>query len=63
MSCVVLSLKVPVAVNCCGPPSDTDGFAGVMAIETKVPLLMVSVVVPLTPDADAEIVTEPLRLP
>jgi len=63
MSWVVLSLKIPVAVNCCGGPIGTDGLAGVIAIETKVPLLMVSVVLPVTPEAEAEIVTVPLRLP
>ena len=33
--CVLLSLKVPVAVNCCVPPAATDGYAGVTWIETK----------------------------
>ena len=60
---MVLSLKVPVAVNCWGAPSGTDEFAGVMAIETKLPLLMVSVVLPVTPEAEAETVTVPLRFP
>ena len=46
-----------------GGPIGTDGLAGVIAIETKVPLLMVSVVLPVTPEAEAEIVTVPLRLP
>ena len=63
MSCVVLSLNVPVAVNCCGAPRGTDGFAGAMAIETSEPLLMVNVVVPVTPAAETVIVDEPLRLP
>ena len=63
MSCVVLSLKLPIAVNCGGAPSGTDGFAGAMAIETSEPLLMVSVVVPVTPEADAEMVADPLRFP
>ena len=33
---VLLSLYVPVAVNCCGKPLATEGFAGVTAIEVKV---------------------------
>src|ERR1700719_1254331 len=33
---VLLSLYVPVAVNCCGTPLATEGFAGVTAIEVKV---------------------------
>ena len=36
MSCVELSLNVPVAVNCCVFPAATDGFAGVTAIEVRV---------------------------
>src|SRR5258708_9389037 len=34
--CVVPSLYVPVAVNCCFPPATTDGFAGVSAIDVSV---------------------------
>ena len=45
--CVVPSLNVPVAVNCCVPPFATDGFAGVMAIDTSVAAVTVSVVLPL----------------
>src|ERR1700687_4306651 len=33
--CVLASLYVPVAVNCCAVPGATDGFAGVNAIETS----------------------------
>jgi len=63
MSCVVPSLKVPVAVNCSIAPRLTDGEAGVRAIEVSVPLPTVSVVVPVTPDAVAEMVTLPAFLP
>src|SRR6202035_2575853 len=45
--CVVPSLKVPVAVNCCGPPFGTEGFAGVTAIDTSVADVTVSVVLPV----------------
>src|SRR5262245_52180026 len=34
-SAVELSLKVPVAVNCCGKPSASVGAAGVTAIDTS----------------------------
>ncbi len=63
MSCVLLSLKVPVAVNCCGPPAEAVGFAGVTTSEIRVPVPTVRVVVPVTPDAVAEIVTDPPFLP
>lgn len=36
MSCVVLSEKAPVAVNCSVWPIATDGFVGVTAIVTRV---------------------------
>lgn len=38
MSCVVPSLKVPAAVNCCVVPNAAVGAAGVIARETKVPV-------------------------
>ena len=39
---------MPVAVNCWFVPNAIDGFAGVMAIETRAALVTVSVVDPLT---------------
>jgi len=39
------------------------GFAGVTTSETSVPVPTVRVVVPVTPDAVAEIVTDPPFLP
>jgi hypothetical protein len=63
MSWVLASLKVPVAVNCCRVPAAAEGFAGVTASETKVPVPTVSVVVPITPEAVAEMVTDPPFLP
>ena len=62
-SCVLLSLKVPVAVNCCVLPTVTDGFTGEIAMDCRVPVPIVSVVVPVTPEAVAEIVGVPLFLP
>src|SRR6202030_802743 len=45
--CVIQSLTVPVAVNCCVPPFGTEGFAGVTAIDTSVAAVTVSVVLPV----------------
>src|SRR5207247_9688111 len=47
-SCVVLSLKVPVAVNCCFVPFAMLGFVGVTAIVDRVAAVTVSVVLPET---------------
>ena len=58
-SAVVLSPYVPVAVNCCGVPFVTEGFAGVTAIEISVGPLTVSSVVPLTLPMAAVIVVGP----
>src|SRR5579859_4872183 len=35
MSCVLLSLYLPVALNCCVSPLGTDGVAGVTVIDTR----------------------------
>src|SRR5208282_4375088 len=45
--CVLPSLYVPVAVNCCVAPAAIEAFAGVTAIETSVGAVTVSVVEPL----------------
>src|SRR5208283_5006973 len=34
--CLLPSLKVPVAVNCCWVPAAIDGLAGVTATDTRV---------------------------
>jgi hypothetical protein len=47
-SCVLPSLKVPVAVNCCVAPRTTVGVGGFIAIETSVTGLTTSVADPLT---------------
>jgi hypothetical protein len=44
--CWLLSVYVPVAVNCSGVPTSTDGFAGVRLIETKAAAVTESVVLP-----------------
>lgn len=63
MSCVLASLKVPVAVNGCKVPAAAVEFAGVTTSETRVPVPTVRVVVPVMPEALAEIVTDPPFLP
>ena len=63
MSCVLASLKVPVAVNGCKVPAAAVEFAGAMTSETRVPVPTVSVVVPVMPEALAEMVTDPPFLP
>jgi hypothetical protein len=63
ISCVLPSLKVPVAANCCVVPADAVGAAGVIASESSVPVPTVRFVVPVMPDAVAEIVTVPPFLP
>lgn len=63
MSCVLPSLKVPVAVNCCMVPALAVAGFGVTASDTSVPVPTVRVVVPLTPEADAVIVAVPPFFP
>jgi len=59
MSCVLLSLNVPVAVNCFVVPTAMLEFAGVTAIETRVAEVTVSVAVPLIPAEVAVMVAVP----
>ncbi len=63
MSCVLASLKVPMAANCCTVPAAAVGVSGVRATDTSVPVPAVSEVVPVTPEAVAEMVTAPPFLP
>jgi hypothetical protein len=67
MSCVVASLKVPVAVNCCCTPNGIDAPAGVTTRETRVALVTVRDAVPVTvPDGavfEAVTVTVPAATP
>jgi hypothetical protein len=57
MSCVLLSLKVPVAVNCLVVLVGIVEFAGVTAMETKVAAVTVRDAVPLTdPDVAVTVV-------
>jgi hypothetical protein len=56
--CVLPSVYVPVAVNCCVFPWAIDEAAGLSAIETSVGAVTVSIVEPLTePDVAVIVVT------
>jgi len=57
--CVLLSVNVPVAVNCWLVPFAIDGAAGVTAIETSTAEVTVSVVDPLTEPVVAVIAAVP----
>jgi hypothetical protein len=63
MSCVLVSLKVPVAVNCFVVPAAMLELAGVTAIETRLAPVTVSVVVPLTDPLMTVIVVLPTPAP
>jgi len=57
--CVVLSEKVPVAVNCWVTPTGIEGLAGVIAMESSVAAVTVMVVLLLLPPKLAVIVELP----
>ena len=57
---MLLSLKVPVAVNCLVVPTAMLEFAGVTAIETRVAALTLREAVPVTPPEAAVIVVLPI---
>ena len=59
-SSVLLSLKVPVAVNCFVVPTAMLEFAGVTAIDTNVALFTLSEAVPVTEPEIALIVPDPV---
>jgi methylglyoxal synthase len=61
--CVVPSLNVPVAVNCCVAPLAIEGFAGVTAIDCNVAAVTVSKVEPLIEEDVAVIVEVPTPAP
>ena len=62
-SCVLLSLKVPVAVNCRVVPTAVVELAGVTAIETKLALVTVSDAEPLMEPDVAVMVVVPVPTP
>jgi hypothetical protein len=59
-SCVVLSVKVPMAVNCCVVPKAMEKLFGVTAMETSAAALTVSVVEPCTEPEIAVMVADPV---
>lgn len=59
-SCVLASLKVPVAVNCFVVPTAMLEFAGVTAIDTNVAPSTLSEAVPVTEPESALIVVDPV---
>ena len=61
MSVIVPSLNKPVAENCCDDCADVIvGLLGLISIEVRGELVIVTVVEPLTPSWLAEIVAEPV---
>jgi hypothetical protein len=62
-SCVLPSVNVPVAVNCCVVPNAIDGVAGVTANDISVAAVTVSVVDPLTPPTLAVMFALPTPAP
>ena len=63
MSCVLPSLNEPTAANCCVLPALHVGSAGETASDCNVPVPIVRVVVPFTPEAEAVMVTDPCFFP
>lgn len=59
MSCVLLSLKLPVAVNCFVVPTAMLEFAGVTAMDTKAAEVTITDAVPLIPPEVAVMVAVP----
>jgi hypothetical protein len=62
-SCVLLSVKVPVAVKPCVNPLARIGLDGVMAMLTNSAAVTLSVADPLIAPEDAVIIAEPICVP
>jgi len=62
-SCVLPSVKVPVAANCCVVPAAIDGSGGEMEIETNAAWVTVSSVEPVTDPDVALMLAVPLPNP
>ena len=60
MSCIVLSVKIPMAVNCWFIPCAMLGFGGDTVIETRAEAVTVSEVKPETLPEVAVIAVEPI---
>src|SRR3984885_11359397 len=63
MFCVLPSLYVPVAKNCCVVPATTEGFVGAIAIDCNVAAVTVRTVEPVIDDDVAVIVEVPTPAP
>ena len=63
ISCVVLSVKVPMAANCCCVPFTMPGFGGVTVMDTRAAAVTVSVVEPETLPRVAMTLVEPAATP
>ena len=63
MFCMLPSLYVPVAENCCVVPATIEAFVGVIAIDCKVAAVTVSTVEPVIDDDVAVIVEVPTPAP
>jgi len=63
MSCELPSLNVPIAANCCVLPRLHVTVAGEIASDVSVPVPTPRVVLPVTPDGVAVIVTDPPFFP
>ena len=64
ITCVELSLYVPVATNCCVAPFAIDGLTGVTAIDTSVAAVTVSTSTgEVTPDSAAVMLLVPTPTP
>lgn len=61
-SCVLLSLKVPVARNCWVVPKGREAFAGVTAMDCRVAAVTLIVVLPLIDPRVAVIWAEPVLI-
>ena len=59
-SCVLPSLKAPVATNCCAVPKAIEGFAGVTAIDSRTAAVTLIVVLPLSDPELAVICADPV---
>ena len=62
-SCVLLSLKLPVATNCLVAPTGMLEFAGVITIETRLAPVIVSAALPITDPEAAEMFAVPVATP
>jgi len=63
MSSVLLSLKVPVAVNCLDAPTGMPEFAGVTARDTRVAAVTVTFALPVTEPEVALMLAVPTATP